>query len=396
MPMSSKVTLTVGSLIAVSFIVAVASRLSCMVDLFSSYTAPGETDDFMDDCDLEARGTPSDLGDSASDRGSSDDESSDGECSGYNIVSEDRIPFDKDQAEADTARQRAADACGPGWIASMLRTAGAEVNKNGKKDMEFPMRPWNGIRAGHGVLPHYWTGETDDDDEKRKDVKGQPAWPFGTPVNEREAEACTAWRSATDAFNSERIESVPRMAGVKESGDEEEALVESWNHMEAYPGSLPSDRPYDADDDTDDDDDDDDFWNMLQGLAKELKDAQKNSSTLRLQLDEARADACALRIRVAQHETHARLVSGDLDVAIEDNYTLHAQNRRLQAQLEEASDEIATLREGLAAAVVAGDALKSRETELRGTKKALQGLREAHVELIEAAFKRQSSSVGDP
>ncbi|OAA38211.1 hypothetical protein BBO_07220 [Beauveria brongniartii RCEF 3172] len=395
MPVPSKVTLTVGSLIAVSFIIVVASRLSCMADLFSSYAAPGETDEFMDDCDdLEARGTPSDPSDSASDGGSCDDESSDGDCSEYNIVSEDRISFDNDQAEADTARQRAADACGPGWIASMLRTAGAEVKKNGKKDKEFPMRSWNGIRAGHGVLPHYWTGETDDDDdEKRKDVKGPPAWPFGTPVNEREAGACTAWRSAADAFNSERIESVPRMAGVEESGDEdqEEALVESWNHMEAYPGSLPSDRPYDADDD-----DDDDVWDMLQSLAKELKDAQENSSTLRLQLDEARADVCALQIRVAQHETQAQLVSGDLDVAIEGNYILHAQNRRLQAQLQEASNEIATLREGLAAAAVAGDALKSRETELRGTKKALQGLREAHVELIEAAFQRRSSSVGDP
>ncbi|KAM3453365.1 hypothetical protein MY3296_003773 [Beauveria thailandica] len=398
MPMPSKVTLTVGSLIAVSLVIAVASRLSCMADLLSSYTASGETDEFTDDCDdLEARVTPSDSSDSASDGGSSDDESSDGGSSGYKIVSEDRIPLDKDQAEADTARQRATAACGPGRIASMLRTAGADVNKNGNKGKEFPIRPWNGIRAGHGVLPHYWTGETDDDDEKRKDVKGPPAWPFGTPVNEREAGACTAWRSAADAFNSERIESVPRMAGVGESSDEdrEEALVEPWNHMEASLGSLPSDRPYDADDD-DDDDDDDDVWDMLQSLAKELKDAQKKSSTLRLQLDEARADVCALQTRAAQHETRARLVSGDLDAAIEDNYTLRAQSRRLQAQLQEASDEIATLREGLAAAAVAGDALRSRETELRGTKKALQGLREAHVELIEAAFQRRLSSVGDP
>lgn len=320
--MPSKVSLTVGSLLAVSVIIAVASRLSCVADLFSSYAAPGEKDEFMDDCDnLEAHGTPSDLGDSDSYGGSSDDESSDEGCSEYKIVSEGRIPFYKDQTEAGTA-----------------------------------------------------------------------------PVNEREAGACTAWPSAADAFHGERLESVPRVAGVEESGDEdqEEAPVKSLDDMEASPGSLPSDRPYDADDDADDDDDDaddddDNVWDMLQSLAKELEDAQKNSSTLRLQLDEARADVCALQTRVAQHETRARFVSEDLDVAIEDNDTLHAQNRRLQARLQEASNEIATLREGLAAA---SHALKGRETELWGTRRALQGLREAHVELIEAATKGQSSNVG--
>ncbi|KAH8711630.1 hypothetical protein HC256_008443 [Beauveria bassiana] len=276
MPMPSKVTLTVGSLIAVSVIVAVASRLSCMADLFSAYASPDETDD---------------------------------------------------------------------------------------------------------------------NDEKRTHVKGSPAWSFGTLESEREAGTCTAWRSAADASSSERTESAPHMAGVEKSGngDQEEALVKSWDNMEASPGSLPSDRPYDADDDADDDeDDDDDVWGMLQGLEQELKDAQRNSSALRLQLDEARADVCALQIRVAQQETRARLVSEDLDVAIEDNHALHAQNRRLQIQLQEASNENATLREGLAAAAAVGHALKGRETELRGTRKALQGLREAHIELIEAASQRRS------
>ncbi|KAM3529582.1 hypothetical protein MY4038_005307 [Beauveria bassiana] len=270
MPMPSKVTLTVGSIIAVSVIVAVASRLSCMADLFSANASPGETDD---------------------------------------------------------------------------------------------------------------------NDEKRTDVKGSPAWSFGTSESAREAGTCTGWRSAADAFSSERTESVPHMAGVEKSGngDQEEALVKSWDNMEASPGSLPSDRPYDADDDADDD-----VWDMLQGLEQELKDAQKNSSALRLQLDEARADVCALQIRVAQHETRARLVAEDLDVAIEDNHALHAQNRRLQIQLQEASNENATLREGLAAAAAVGHALKGRETELRGTRKALQGLREAHLELIEAASQRRS------
>ncbi|KGQ06770.1 hypothetical protein BB8028_0004g12700 [Beauveria bassiana] len=273
MPMPSKVTLTVGSLIAVSVIVAVASRLSCMADLFSAYASPDETDD---------------------------------------------------------------------------------------------------------------------NDEKRTNVKGSPAWSVGTPESEREAGTCTAWRSAADAFSSERTESVPHMAGVEKSGngDQEEALVKSWDNMEASPGSHPSDRSYDADNDADDDDDD--VWDMLQGLEQELKDAQKNSSALRLQLDEARADVCALQIRVAQHETRARLASEDLDVAIEDNHALHAQNRRLQIQLQEASNENATLREGLAAAAAVGHALKGRETELRGTRKALQGLREAHIELIEAASQRRS------
>ncbi|KAM3512615.1 hypothetical protein MY11210_003709 [Beauveria gryllotalpidicola] len=387
--MPSKVSLTVGSLLAVSVIIAVASRLSCVADFYSSYMAPGETDEFMDDCDnLEARGTLSDLSDSDSCSGSSDEDYSDADCSEYKIVSEGRILFDKDEAEAGTARQRATDAYGQGWIATLLRTADAEVNKNGEKGKEFPVRPWNGIRADHRVLPHDWTGETDNDDEKRKDVKGPPAWPFGTLENEREAGACTAWRSTADAFDSERIGSVPRVAGVEESGDEdqEEALVKSWDDMEAPPGSLPSDWPYDADDDETDDDDDVVVWDKLQSFAKEPEDAQQNSSTLRLQLDEARADVCALQIRVAQHETHARLVS-------EDNATLHVWNRRLQAQLQEASNENATLREGLAGGGAARGALKGKggkETELRGTKKALQGLREAHVELIEAAFQSRA------
>ncbi|KAF1736055.1 hypothetical protein CRV24_004989 [Beauveria bassiana] len=175
--------------------------------------------------------------------------------------------------------------------------------------------------------------ETDDNDEKRTHVKGSPAWSFGTLESEREAGTCTAWRSAADASSSERTESAPHMAGVEKSGngDQEEAL-----------------------------------------------------------LDEARADVCALQIRVAQQETRARLVSEDLDVAIEDNHALHAQNRRLQIQLQEASNENATLREGLAAAAAVGHALKGRETELRGTRKALQGLREAHIELIEAASQRRS------
>ncbi|KAM3485505.1 hypothetical protein MY8738_001271 [Beauveria namnaoensis] len=272
MPMPSKVTLTVGSLIAVSVIVAVASRLSCMADLFSAYASPGETDD---------------------------------------------------------------------------------------------------------------------NDEKRTDVKGSPAWSFGTPESEREAGTCTAWRSAADAFSSERTESDPHIASVKKSGDgdQEGTQVKSWDNMEASPGSLPSDRPYDADDD---EDDDDEVWDILQGLQQALKDAREHNSALRLQLDEARADVCALQIRVAQHETRARLVSEDLDVAIEDNHALHAQNRRLQIQLQEASNENATLREGLAAAAAVGHVLKDRETELRGTRKALQDLREAHIELIEAASQRRS------